>query len=151
MTTARQAPKMATDFSPLSGRDPSRPHSEPRRFVPTLTEVVHMPEPPPPVPFQAEVIAPVVPVVPVASVAPALALTDPEALVARVCATVSQELDDLVRAVVADAMQAQHMLLVQGLRSQLAPLIETLVRGAVAAETVHATRQAGESCIQATD
>ena len=145
MTTARQAPQMATDFSPLSGRDPSRPHSEPRRFVPTLTEVVHMPEPPPPVPFQAEVIAPV------ASVAPALALTDPEALVARVCATVSQELDDHVRAVVADAMQAQHMLLVQGLRSQLAPLIETLVRGAVAAETVHATRQAGESCIQATD
>lgn len=133
---------MATDFSPLSGRDPSRPASEPRRFVPTLTEVVHLPEPPPPVPFQAEVAAPV---------APALTLTDPEALVARVCATVSQELDDHVRAVVADAMQAQHMLLVQGLRSQLAPLIETLVRDAVAAETVHATRQAGESCIQATD
>ena len=136
---------MATDFSPLSGRDPSRPASEPRRFVPTLTEVVHLPEPPPPVPFQAEVAAPVPPAM------PALTLTDPEALVARVCATVSQELDDHVRAVVADAMQAQHMLLVQGLRSQLAPLIETLVRGAVAAETVHATRQAGESCIQATD
>lgn len=133
---------MATDFSPLSGRDPSRPASEPRRFVPTLTEVVHLPEPPPQVPFHAEVAAPV---------APALTLTDPEALVARVCATVSQELDDHVRAVVADAMQAQHMLLVQGLRSQLAPLIETLVRDAVAAETVHATRQAGESCIQATD
>lgn len=139
---------MATDFSPLSGRDPSRPASEPRRFVPTLTEVVHLPEPPPQVPFQAEVAAPVVTVAPVA---PALALTDPEALVARVCATVSQELDDHVRAVVADAMQAQHMLLVQGLRGQLAPLIETLVRDAVAAETVHATRQAGESCIQATD
>lgn len=136
---------MATDFSPLSGRDPSRPPSEPRRFVPTLTEVVHLPEPPSPVPFQAEVAAPVAPV------APALTLTDPEALVARVCATVSQELDDHVRAVVADAMHAQHMLLVQGLRSQLAPLIETLVRDAVAAETVHATRQAGESCIQATD
>ena len=141
---------MATDFSPPSGRDPSRPASEPRRFVPTLTEVVHLPEPPPQVPFQAEVAAPVV-TVSVAPVAPALTLTDPEALVARVCATVSQELDDHVRAVVADAMQAQHMLLVQGLRSQLAPLIETLVRDAVAAETVHATRQAGESCIQATD
>ncbi|MGB4060700.1 MAG: hypothetical protein WBK26_10845, partial [Burkholderiaceae bacterium] len=98
---------MATDFSPPSGRDPSRPASEPRRFVPTLTEVVHLPEPPPPVPFQAEVAAPVPPAM------PALALTDPEALVARVCATVSQELDDHVRAVVADAMQAQHMLLVQ--------------------------------------
>jgi len=139
---------MATDFSPPSGRDPSRPASEPRRFVPTLTEVVHLPEPPPPVPFQPEVDTPVAPV---AFVAPAFAPIDPEALVARVCATVSQELDEHVRTVVADAMQAQHMLLVQGLRMQLAPLIETLVRDAVAAETVHATRQAGESCIQATD
>lgn len=76
---------------------------------------------------------------------------DTEALVARVCATVAQGLDDHVRALVADAMQAQHMLLVQGLRGQLTSLIETLVRDAIAAETVRAARQTGDSCIQATD
>jgi len=56
-----------------------------------------------------------------------------------------------VRALVADAMQAQHMLLVQSLRGQLTSLTETLVREALAAEIVHAPRQPGDSCIQATD
>jgi hypothetical protein len=149
---------MATDFSPLSGRDATRT-SEPRRFVPTLTEVVHVPEPLP-VPLQAALTeddtahsadAPDSPPAASKPVNPPPLAVDTEALVARVCASVSLELDDHVRAVVADAMQAQHMLLVQGLRSQLAPMIETLVRNALAAETVHATRQAGESCIQATD
>lgn len=141
MTAPFETP-MATDFSPLSDREPSRPPPEPRRFVPTLTDVVHLPEAPL---FPPEAPAPAAPAAPVP-----LAI-DTDATVARVCATVAQGLDDHLRAVVADAMQAQHMLLVQALRSQLAPLIETLVRDAVAAEIVHATRQAGDSCIQATD
>ena len=69
----------------------------------------------------------------------------------RVCATVTQGLDDHVRAVVADAMQAQHMLLVQSLRKQLAPLVDPLVRDVVAGEMAAFVRQAGDSCIQATD
>lgn len=136
---------MATDFSPLSPKEPSKPSQEPRRFVPTLTDVVHLPPPVSP-PLQPETAA-AMPVEPAAA-SPAV---DPEALVARVCATVAQGLDDHVRALVADAMQAQHMLLVQGLRGQLTSLIETLVRDAIAAETVRAARQTGDSCIQATD
>ena len=64
---------------------------------------------------------------------------------------VLQGLDDHIRAVVTQAMQTQQLLLVQSLRGQLAPVVEALVRDAVAGETAQAARQNGDGCIQTTD
>lgn len=124
--------------------------SEPRRFVPTLTDVVEVPVVASVSLDNGDFSAATQPeAVPLP--APITPQWDPDALVARACATVTQGLDDHIRAVVADAMQTQHMLLVQSLRGQLQPLVEAMVRDAVEGEMARLARQSGESCIQATD
>lgn len=142
---------------------------EPRRFVPTLTEVVHMPPVVAATPAAAsafpvsgamestrgEVVSPPLPETSLSRAEPTVDAApegqDVEALVSRVCAAVMQALDDHIRVVVAEAMQTQHLLLVQSLRGQITPMVEASVRDALVAEMGHGERQTGESCIQATE
>jgi|GEM_PF-1842550 len=142
---------------------------EPRRFVPTLTEVVHMPPvasttlvPDLAFPVSSAMESPGGEVVSTPLPEPSLSRAEPtveaalegqdvEALVSRVCAVVMQALDDHIRVVVAEALQTQHMLLVQSLRGQVTPMVEASVRDALVAEMGHGGRQTGESCIQATE
>jgi hypothetical protein len=96
---------------------------EPPRFVPTLTDVVHLP------------VVQVAPSLsePIAR-APEPAAVDIDALAARVCDSVLQGLDAQLRQAVADMLQAEHKLLMQDLRTGLLPLVENQVREALAAE-----------------
>jgi len=136
---------------PHAGRPvSSRSVPETRRFVPTLTEVVHVPPPqvPPSEPHrpESELL--------VSSRDSASTVTKPEpdeALVARACASVMHAMDDHIRDAVTHALQTQQMLLVQTLRSELASQVEALVRDAVLGKTVQAARQIGDGCIQTTD
>jgi hypothetical protein len=122
-----------------------------RRFVPTLTEVVHLDTQPleqAQLPVDDETVG-------VSEGGQTREAHGPdtstEQLVSRACAIVLQGLDDHIRAVVTQAMQTQQLLLVQSLRGQLAPVVEALVRDAVAGETAQAARQNGDGCIQTTD
>jgi hypothetical protein len=142
---------MPTDFPASTPRLPARHQAEARRFVPTLTEVVHLDAQTPEqaqLPTDAEAVV-------VPEVGPTSETlgrdTSTEQLVSRACAIVLQGLDDHIRAVVTQAMQTQQLLLVQSLRGQLAPVVEALVRDAVAGETAQAARQNGDDCIQTTD
>ena len=142
---------MPTDFPVSTPRLPARSQAEARRFVPTLTEVVHLDAQTleqAPLPSDDEPV--VVPEVLQTSDAQG-ADNSTEQLVSRACAIVLQGLDEHIRAVVTQAMQTQQLLLVQSLRGQLAPVVEALVRDAVAGETAQAARQNGDGCIQTTD
>lgn len=58
---------------------------------------------------------------------------DAAALVAKVCETVHQTLDDHLRTMVMQQVQAQQLLLIQSLRAELLPLVHSLVEDAVQA------------------
>ncbi len=58
---------------------------------------------------------------------------DAAALVAKVCETVHQALDDHLRTMVMQQVQAQQLLLIQSLRAELLPLVHSLVEDAVQA------------------
>ena len=142
---------MSIDAPASTPRLPARAQADARRFVPTLTDVVHLDAQNP-----VEVQLPGADGPAVVSEA---GLGGPQhsadasvdQLVGRACATVLQGLDDHIRAVVNEAMQTQQLLLVQSLRSQLVPVVETLVRDAVASDAAQAARRNGDGCIQATD
>jgi hypothetical protein len=95
---------------------------EPPRFVPTLTEVVHLP-----VAQAAALPEPT-------ALAPEAVVVDIDALAARVCDSVLRGLDTPLRQAVADVMQAEHRVLMQDLRAGLLVLVQNQVRDALAAE-----------------
>lgn len=142
---------MTTDFRASIPRLPSRPQADARRFVPTLTEVVQVdiqtleqvPSPREDEPVAAHEVGQTSGVRSPDSSA--------EQLVSRVCAIVLQGLDDHIRSVVNQAMQTQQLLLLQNLRGQLAPVVDALVRDAVAGEAVQAVRQDDDGCMKTTD
>lgn len=96
---------------------------EPPRFLPTLTDVVHLP---------VVQVAPSLPE-PIAP-APEPAAVDMDALAVRVCDSVLRGLDAKLHQAVADMLQAEHRQLMQDLRADLLPLVENQVREALAAE-----------------
>jgi hypothetical protein len=113
-----------------------------RRFVPTLTDVVrpeellaHSVAAPPP---SSPAATPVADDGPGWSGAP-LGTEPPEpvhdaaALVGKVCETVHQTLDDHLRTMVMQHVQAQQLLLIQSLRAELLPLVQPMVQEAVQA------------------
>ncbi|MBA4254580.1 MAG: hypothetical protein C0445_01750 [Polaromonas sp.] len=113
-----------------------------RRFVPTLTDVVRPEElmahsvvtQPPSSPAPTPVLdedrvwsgAPV-------GAEPPPSPHDTAAWVAKVCETVHQTLDDHLRTMVMQQVQAQQLLLIQSLRAELLPLVQPMVQEAVQA------------------
>lgn len=102
--------------------------TNPRRFVPTLTDVVegHL---------SVERLAFQPPAAAQAPNAPGSnPQLDPSAFddtVAMITATVTQQLNDLIREAVTTQLQAQQLLLVQHLRNDLMQSVEQLVKSAV--------------------
>lgn len=113
----------------------------PRRFVPTLTDVVrpeelvqntHAPqEPESPNDVPAPVASQPVELVSTQHQGRGVGAVDVQALVATVCDTVNRSLDDRLRTTVMQQVQAQQLLLIQSVRAELAPLVQNLVQDAV--------------------
>jgi hypothetical protein len=111
------------------------PPQKPQRFVPTLTEVIS-PDEVERLRSRKEVVTlppamavPAPPPLPEpAAPAPTdAAVLDPYALAQQVRSSVMASLNDHIRQQVADIMQAQQMLMIQTLRMQLTPLVESWV------------------------
>jgi hypothetical protein len=75
------------------------------------------------------------------SVGAASLAVDVDQLARQIETTVLGSLDDHIRSQVADVLQAQQMLMVQSLRTQLQPMVESLVHDALQAHLMDATNR----------
>lgn len=111
---------------------------KPRRFVPTLTDVVEGNLSVERLAFQPATT------VEATREPDAHSPTQPptiDDMVAAITATVSQQLDDLIRGAVATQLQAQQLLLVQHLRNDVVQSVEQMVRTAVNEQLAQSKRE----------